>query len=142
MQELISRIEPALVDFVSVALIALIAFGTSWVRTHTSNAIVNQIIDRASHDLTAFVAAEAQMVDNLRDADGSLSQAAAAQAKASVIAKFKAAWGTDGIAELLKILGIDPAMLDSWLGSRVELAVRTDKTTKVTATVTNATSAS
>jgi len=131
MQDLIARITPALVDLIAVTVIGLLAYATGWVKLHTSNSKVNQIVDRATHDLSAFVAEQAQIVDSFRNADGILTLESAAQAKAAVISRFKATWGPEGLKELLKILGIQSTMLDQWIASHVELAVRNDKTTNV-----------
>lgn len=138
MQDLLLKIEPQLVDLSAILITALCAYITMWVKKKTASQAINNVVGRATHDLGAFVAEQAQMVDKARDpVTGVLTSDAASGAKAEVVAKFKAVWGKDGLDELMKVIGVDPSMLDAWLSAHTELAVRTDnKSSNVSVTTT------
>lgn len=56
-------------------------------------------------------------------ADGKLTEAEKAEAKARALAVAKRNIGPEGLKRLAKILGFDTGALDKWLGTKVEAAV-------------------
>jgi len=115
---------PGVALLVATLISSGLAYGVAWLRHHTKNTIVLGIAERAASDISALVAAQAQVLDNKRGDDGKLDPAEAAAAKEEVIKNLKELWGPDGIARLSKILGLTDSTLGLWLSAKVEEAVR------------------
>lgn len=95
---------------------------------------VRDIVGRALAEVGDAVLAVSQTyVDALKaaSADGVLTDAEKAEAKAKAIALAKKNIGTEGLKKLAKILGID---IDGWLGTKIEAAVSTLKSKAITLT--------
>ena len=127
MQALINATSGPLLALVQLAILAAIAFAANWLRAHTTNVQIQGIIDRAKTDIDALVSQEAQLADQLRQTDGTLSGADAIKLKDDVVAKFMALRNPDGIAEIKKVLGFDDAAFKAWISAHIEQAVRDDK---------------
>lgn len=118
-------VQPALLTLISGLVLLLIAQATLWVRAHTKNTQFEGIVERATSDISAFVAKQAQRIDQFRGEDGKLDEAEAKLAKDAVMTDLKAVWNAGNImAELKHVLGIDNGKLDSWISAKVEEAVR------------------
>lgn len=126
MHEFLEKIQPALIDLAVAVALAAIAFATAWIRAHTRNTRAAGVVDRITTDIDALVAEQAQVIDGFRGTDGKLSNDEALGAKAAVMAKLKALLGPDGIARIVKDVGIESTMVDAWLSAHVERSVRAD----------------
>lgn len=126
MHELFVKLQPALIDFVALLVIALLGMGTAWIRAHTKNLKVSGTIDRITLDIDALVAEQAQLIDTFRGDDGKLSLSEALRAKEAVLAGMKKLLGPTGLERLKKDL--DLPSVDEWLSSHIEKSVRADET--------------
>lgn len=93
------------------------------------NAVVRKWVTRAWVEVRAAVAEVWQTyVSALKEgaADGKLTEAEKATAKAKALAIAKANIGKKGLARLARILGLEGA-LDDWLGTQIEAAVDQSK---------------
>lgn len=107
-------------------LTAVGGLGARLILAHIKNTTVNGIVTRALSEIgDAVLTVGHTYVDDLKtaSADGTLTDAEKAKAKADAIAIAKKNIGMDGLAKLGKVLGIDD--LDHWFGTKVESAVAT-----------------
>ena len=125
--------EDILVHGQSVIYWALTALGLALAKycwSRVSNDWVRAFLGRVYDEVNDAVREVYQTyVDAIRakSADGTLTDAEKAEAKAMAVATAKANLGTKGLRRCMKMLGLKPEQLDSWLGTKVEAAVRTSK---------------
>lgn len=128
MHEILEKIQPALIDIAVAVALAALAFATAWLRAHTRNTRAAGVVDRVTTDIDALVAEQAQVVDSFRGDDGRLDKDEAVRAKDAVMERLKKLLGPAGIGRIVKDVGIDQSMVDSWLSAHVEKSVRGDQT--------------
>lgn len=105
------------------AFAGLGALLASYVFAHLKEGYIRSIAQRAWIEIQGAVLEVSQtFVEALKlaSADGSLTAAEQAEAKAKAIKVAKENIGKKGLARLARVLGVD---IDRWLGSKVEQAV-------------------
>jgi hypothetical protein len=87
---------------------------------------VREIVERALDEIGDAVLEVAKTyVESLKlaAADGKLTDAEKADAKLQALQTAKRNIGPDGLKRLARVLGFDGALLDQWLGTKIEAAV-------------------
>lgn len=127
-----------LIDLISAAgtaVLALIAvalgFLISWIKTKTDNALINRAVAGVS-EFARLAVQEVWVgyVEALKkdpDRDGKLSEEERVEARERAVEIVKSYLGAKGIAALLKALGIESEILDSFVGAQVEQALVTER---------------
>lgn len=127
MQQLLINIIPYAVP----VIVALIGFGltkfTQLVNANVKNTVITGIIQRADDSIYHAVQFVGQTYADSLKSGGALSPDQMAQAKSKAIEAAKKLLTEQGTDELKKVLGLDQAAIDQWIGVRVESAVRTVK---------------
>lgn len=127
-----------LIDLISAAgtaVLALIAvalgFLISWIKTKTDNALINRAVAGVS-EFARLAVQEVWVgyVEALKrdpDRDGKLSEEERVEARERAVEIVKSYLGAKGIAALLKALGIESEILDSFVGAQVEQALAAER---------------
>jgi hypothetical protein len=116
-------------DVLTWAATAVTALAGRFIGSHVKHAGARAILERATTevvDSAAMVAKTYAAALKTAAADGKLTAAEKAEAKAKAIAAAKANLGKAGIAKLQRVAGKD-VNLDTWLATKLESALHRGK---------------
>jgi len=130
LKQILPELAPILATVITAALTWAAARLVVYIKAKTQATWLQGLLIRATDAVAVAVKAVVQTYSEAikaAKADGKLTPEEAAQAKALGLAKAKELIGPAGIAQLVKILGLDSGALDAWLGTRIEAAVHDTK---------------
>lgn len=131
MEQLISAVAELALPALVSGLLWLITKGVSYVVAKTSNEYIKGALVRLQDAVSTAVHEVENTVKKefaLANADGKLTKKEAEHIKAVAIAAAKTYLGPKGIAQIIKVIGVDEALVDKFIGGKIEQSLVAMKT--------------